>query len=251
MKSIDTRNAALVPVSQQQALFLPPIVQVFKIEGVAQLCFGYLLAREALSLACAHGIFYEAHKVGRLNFNIVVPRPLHPLLSNAHSAPDLMAAPDLMDANSIVARMAPPQIQRPVSQDVDGKDSIVAKAIEVHKKAQAMLKNIGKNISESELRNAIESAGLKTFPRPTSIPPEFRVKISRKGGGMVYYDPKNVCTFARVMPGKIHSPNYGQQRAYVVQAKNSQILDLSGRPVQECELAAHIPLEIFIFWGAL
>jgi len=100
---------------------------------------------------------------------------------------------------------------------------------------------------EAEVRELIHSSGIKTFPKPNGIPDDFRVKCSRDGAGMKYVHPKTGETNIRVMPGKPHSPFPHQQKPYVVQMKNGEIIDKYGNIVERNSIEAHIPLDEFIY----
>jgi hypothetical protein len=102
---------------------------------------------------------------------------------------------------------------------------------------------------EAQCRELIHKTGIPTFSRSSSIPKNFRVKVSDKGAGMIYFHPEHTHTSIRVMPGKPHSPWPHQQKPYVVQTKNGKILDKSGNIVARDAPEAHIPIEEFVFVG--
>ncbi len=100
---------------------------------------------------------------------------------------------------------------------------------------------------ELQARELIEKTGIRTFPRPSGIPENFRVQISDKGAGMKYVHPNHNHTYIRVMPGKPHSPLLHQQKTYVTQVRNGKALDKFGNIVDAKDPAAHIPVEDFIY----
>ena len=122
-------------------------------------------------------------------------------------------------------------------------------SIKLFDKAQEFLKPYREFMPEVRCRELIHKAGLPTFPRPQGIPKNFRVKVSDKGAGMIYYHPEHTHTSIRVMPGKPHSPWPHQQKPYVIQTKNGRILDKAGNVVSRDAPEAHIALEEFIFIG--
>ena len=93
-------------------------------------------------------------------------------------------------------------------------------------------------------------AGIKTLPRPKGIPENYRIKISKKGSGIIYVHPKHNHTYVRVMPGKPHSPYPYQQKPYVIQKINGKTFDkLDDLASSEKAIEAHIPIEDFIYRG--
>jgi len=122
-------------------------------------------------------------------------------------------------------------------------------SVKLFDKAQEFLKPYREFMPEAKCRELIHNTGLPTFPRPSSIPKNFRVKVSNKGAGMVYFHPEHTHTSIRVMPGKPHSPWPYQQKPYVVQTKNGKSLDKSGNIVARDAPEAHIPIEEFVFIG--
>ena len=91
---------------------------------------------------------------------------------------------------------------------------------------------------------------IKTFPKPKGIPENYRIKISKKGSGIIYVHPKHNHTYVRVMPGKPHSPYPYQQKPYVIQKINGKIFDKLGNLTSsEKAIEAHIPIEEFIYKG--
>ena len=120
-----------------------------------------------------------------------------------------------------------------------------AKGIGIDK---VLLKEFGKGcLSENQVRRVLHHAGFKTFPRPKGIPHDWKVQLSKKGGGMEYIHPTNVHMRVRVMPGKLHSPNSRQQKPYVIQKINGGALDKVGKRVSSDAPEAHISLEEFIY----
>ena len=120
-------------------------------------------------------------------------------------------------------------------------------SFELFERAQNFLKPYKGYMTESQARELIHQAGVRTFPRPRGIPDNFRVKISDKGAGMKYVHPSNEDTYVRVMPGKSHSPFSYQQNPYVSCLKNGNYVDKNGSIVSRKDPAAHIPLDEFIF----
>ena len=98
---------------------------------------------------------------------------------------------------------------------------------------------------EAQVHELIHQAGINTFPRPVSIPENFRVKITNDGAGIKYVHPNNEQTYIRIMPGKPHSRNAAQQKPYVTWMKNGETLDKNGNVVNKRSPEAHIPLEDF------
>ena len=77
-------------------------------------------------------------------------------------------------------------------------------------------------------------------------PNGWKVKPSKKGGGIVYQDPVNPHNSMRVMPGNPNSPNPAQQNSYVVFKRNGVAHDANGVPLKSAtDPAAHIPLKQF------
>ncbi|KKK69420.1 hypothetical protein LCGC14_2934200, partial [marine sediment metagenome] len=70
------------------------------------------------------------------------------------------------------------------------------------KAGEAFLKPYkGQYMPENAVRKILHQAEFKTFARPKGIPENFKVKLSNKGGGMKYINPKNEADHIRVMPG--------------------------------------------------
>lgn len=102
-------------------------------------------------------------------------------------------------------------------------------------------------MSEAKIKRILRRHGVPTFPRPKGIPKNYRVKLSKKSGGIKYVHPKNEQTYVRVMPGNPNSRNLQQQKPYVVEMKNGKTLDKKGNIVDSLSPEAHIPLEEFIY----
>ena len=116
------------------------------------------------------------------------------------------------------------------------------------KNAEAFLKPYTKiPLPESEVRTLIQGTGMKTFPRPTGIPENYKVCISDKGAGMMYIHPTNNQFSVRVMPGKPHSPYPYQQKPYVIQATDKGAFDKAGNLVSGKDAEAHIPFKEFVY----
>ncbi len=78
-------------------------------------------------------------------------------------------------------------------------------------------------------------------------PPDgWSVKSSKKGDGVLYFDPENPHNNIRDMPGNPNSPNSEQQNPYVIFKKNGVAYDVNGNPLQSAsDPAAHIPKDKF------
>lgn len=71
-------------------------------------------------------------------------------------------------------------------------------------------------------------------------------KVSGKGGGVKYVDPKNPHNQIRQMPGNPNSPNPAQQNPYVKFMKDGKFYDARGNPLKSRVLPeSHIPLNQF------
>ena len=129
-----------------------------------------------------------------------------------------------------------------------GKPELQA-SYDLFKSAQEGLKAYIKTpMAETEIRNLIHQYDIPTFARPSGIPENFLVRISKTGAGMEYVHPSNTHISVRVMPGKPHSPNPSQQKPYVVQLHSSgKAFDKFGNLVQPEVPEAHIPIEEFVF----
>ena len=128
---------------------------------------------------------------------------------------------------------------------------LTSESYKLFKEAQDFLKPYSKTfLPESEVRALIHQAGIQTFPRPAGLPENFRIRISDKGGGMMYMHPEHTHTSIRVMPGKPHSPLPYQQKPYVIYIKDGKALDKFGNKLTGKELPeAHIPYDEFIYRG--
>lgn len=100
---------------------------------------------------------------------------------------------------------------------------------------------------ETQCRQLIHKAGVKTFPRPKNIPEDFRVGISNDGVGMKYMHPKHTYISVRVMPGKPCRPFPYQQKPYIVHMKGGETLDKFGNRVPSKTPEMYISLEEFIY----
>ncbi|NGX37095.1 MAG: hypothetical protein K1000chlam2_00245, partial [Chlamydiae bacterium] len=121
---------------------------------------------------------------------------------------------------------------------------------QVFKRAEDVVKPyLGKYMAESQIRELIHEAGIRTFPRPKGIPENFRVKISNKGVGIKYVHPENEHISIRVMPGKPHSPFLYQQQPYVIQKIHGQAVDKFGNYIPSSDPSAHIPFNEYIYKG--
>jgi len=84
-----------------------------------------------------------------------------------------------------------------------------------------------------------------TRTRPPGVPDGWRIKPSRRSGGVRFVDPKNPHNSVRVMPGDPKSPYPNSQRPYVRWQRDGQALDGHGDPVPRTSPDAHIPLDDF------
>lgn len=122
------------------------------------------------------------------------------------------------------------------------------KAIEEFKAKENLVRPLkGQYLDEITVRKALHQAGFKTFPRPKSIPENFRIKVADKGGGMQYIHPDHTHESIRLMPGKPHSPFPYQRNPYVIHKRDGKALDKFGNFTSENEPAAHIPMDEFIY----
>ena len=118
---------------------------------------------------------------------------------------------------------------------------------ELFERAHNFLKPYKGYMNESQARELIHQAGVRTFPRPRGIPDNFRVQITEKGAGMLYVHPINEQISVRVMPGKPHSAMPHQRSPYVIAIKDGLALDKSGNLVFPESVEAHIPISEFIY----
>lgn len=121
-------------------------------------------------------------------------------------------------------------------------------SFELFQKAEKTLKPYTKiPMSEVQIRELIQSTGVKTYPRPVGIPQNFLVQISEGGAGIEYIHPLNKHYRIRVMPGKPHSKLPFQQKPYIKFLKDGMALDLNGNFVSPRTAESHIPYDEFIF----
>lgn len=127
--------------------------------------------------------------------------------------------------------------------------TVLAKeSFELFQKAEASLRPYrNKIMPEMQVRELIQSTGVKTYPRPSGIPGHFQVCISKKGAGIKYVDPVNPQNSIRVMPGKPHSHMPYQQNPYVIRNIEGNVIDKFGKIVDSKAPEAHIPLNEFIY----
>ena len=107
----------------------------------------------------------------------------------------------------------------------------------------------GQFLRETTVRKIIHQAGFPTFPKPAGIPGNFRVMLSRDGGGMKYVHPLHTHESVRVMPGIPHGPNPCQQKPYVIHMRDGMALDPFGNKVPKNSPEAHIPIDKFVYRG--
>lgn len=120
-------------------------------------------------------------------------------------------------------------------------------AIRKVKNGEAFLKPYrGQYLPENTVRKILHQAEFKTFSKPKGIPDNYLVKLSDRGGGMKYVNPKNSNEYIRVMPGKPHSPNLNQQKPYINRrGKEGLSRDKLGNKISNNSSEAHIPLDEF------
>ena len=119
---------------------------------------------------------------------------------------------------------------------------------ELFERAQNFLKPYKGYMTESQARELIHQAGVRTFPRPRGIPDNFRVQITEKGAGLIFVHPTHTHTSIRIMPGKPHSPLIYQQKPYVIHLKDGKALDKFGNKLTKKEIPeGHIPYEEFYY----
>jgi hypothetical protein len=85
---------------------------------------------------------------------------------------------------------------------------------------------------------------------PDGIPESWRIRPTRDGKGVMYYDPRlpNKVNQVRVMPGDPSSPFPNSQAPYVRWQRNGQPLDVDGNVLPtKMGPDAHIPLPDFRF----
>ena len=124
-------------------------------------------------------------------------------------------------------------------------------SVKKFKKGAELLKPYkGHYLPENQIRKILHQAGFETFPKPKGIPKDFKIKLSKKPGGMKYINPNNPNEYIRIMPGKPHSPNVCQQKPYVnLRGKEGLSRDKFGKIVANNAPEAHIPLDEFIYLG--
>lgn len=128
------------------------------------------------------------------------------------------------------------------------KNPAMRESFELFNKAETFLEPYCKGfLSETQARELIHQTGIRTFSRPAGLPENFMVRITDRGAGMEYVHPTNPHIRVRIMPGKPHSPNSGQQKPYVIYRKHGKILDKFGNVVEASSTEAHIPLDEFIY----
>ncbi|MDY6024898.1 MAG: hypothetical protein SPI78_01450, partial [Bergeyella zoohelcum] len=77
-------------------------------------------------------------------------------------------------------------------------------------------------------------------------PKGWKQQVSKKGGGIVFKDPRNPHNIIRQMPGNPKSPNIAQRMPYVKFMKNGKFYDVNGNVLKNGALPeAHIPLNKF------
>ena len=110
------------------------------------------------------------------------------------------------------------------------------------------------SLSESQIRKILHHAEFKTFPRPTGIPQNWTVKMSKTGGGMRYRleaidKSGKMCAKVevRVMPGNPLSSYPTQQKPYVKYSVNGKFLDKNGNLFSKEAPECHIPLHEYNF----
>ena len=126
-------------------------------------------------------------------------------------------------------------------------DPILQASYDLHQRAKEFLKPYSGYMTELECKELIHQTGLQTYPRPLGIPDDWRVKLSRKGPGIIYVHPEIDEISVRVMSGKPHSPWEHQQKPYVIYKKNGSFLDKFGNIVIGDSPEAHIPISEFTF----
>ena len=119
---------------------------------------------------------------------------------------------------------------------------------ELFNKAQEFLKPYNKQFMiEAQCRELIHKTGIRTLPRPASIPENFRIKISNTGAGLKYVHPWNEQTYVRIMPGRAHAKYSHQQNPYVIQMKDGKTLNKLGEVVKYDSPEAHISFGEFVY----
>ena len=96
-------------------------------------------------------------------------------------------------------------LERPVVETVDrfAGNPALRKSYELHQRAKELLKPYSREfIPEPKARKLLHQTGIQTYPRPTGIPDNFKVRVTDKGAGIEYVHPTNQYISVRVMPGK-------------------------------------------------
>ena len=120
-------------------------------------------------------------------------------------------------------------------------------------------------LSELQIRRILDHAGFGTYLRPTGLPKDCLVELSKKNGGMIYRKPgttENENIIVRIIDGTREENiitatiegkylgHWRQQTPYVVQRKGELYLTRDGEWIKDGrDPRAHIPLEIFEFKG--
>lgn len=140
------------------------------------------------------------------------------------------------------------KLEASITQTYEHLNLSMQESVKLFKNAgQVLKKHQGIYMPETKIREVIHSTGIPTFPKPKGIPKEYRVKLSKKPGGMKYVHPQDEGTYVRVMPGKPHSKNLKQQKPYVNHRINGQSVDIHGKIVPNNSEKAHISLEEFTY----
>jgi hypothetical protein len=128
------------------------------------------------------------------------------------------------------------------------RDQTMVASLEKFRMAENFLKPYrSQYLFETHAKELIQQTGIRTYPRPTGVPENFRVRISDKGAGIIYLHPEHAHTSIRIMPGKPHSPLPYQQKPYVIYRNNGNTFDKFGKVVDSSAPESHIPIEEFVF----
>ncbi len=104
------------------------------------------------------------------------------------------------------------------------------------------------NLNEMQARKLLHSIDIPTFPTPNAMNVnEFRIQISKRGGGMRYISKKNPHYEVRIMPGNPSSEYLCQRKPYIVHRTPKGFMDKNGNIVPQRTPEAHIPLEEYDF----
>ena len=102
------------------------------------------------------------------------------------------------------------------------------------------------------LSGGVDLPGGGRLERPLGIPKEWRMKMSDKQGGVIYFNPNNTGDQVRVMPGNPRSPYPHQQRPYVIDQNWGAYVNRDGRRIEGANPRkhpdTHIPYDIYLFW---